>query len=603
MSILKLKEISKIELFWFVLYILLIWLYSIVVSAVNADLLVGRFALFMDERITYDGVYKILNAGNLNDFIWNIFDGGDHRYGRSLWNVMALFSMLPESIFGVSGQIFAGRMVQVALLISAFVLFSITFARHWFFRFILLSSLLALPYTSYFMTIPKPEPLQMLFIAVFFFLVHKDSGQMLGKKWIFLGLAFGSKISTLPVIPVVIAFTIVSAYLNKEYKYDSYKVFLSLCFFMIGLGVAEPILLFNSLSSVILLALVYFFIVQRFFQQKSLMTTALLSVTLILTILAHEKIIHSLENKSGIEKWVNSTFKNTGHGADSIDTGFMSWISYYFKSWMDAPFELSVILICLAFLFLAYFVYIIVRKGQQFQFYILPVTAIVSGLALLFSIFLNVHRLWGFYLFPGMILFISGLICLMEAQLFLKSKQAGLLNVKLNISGKVLASTLLIILVTYPFYWWPSFTYHKYLSLANRTESSSFKEKYESYKIITRFLDEFVSDKDKMLLVAYDPHLYLPDSNKDYRIIEFWGPYSNWELDRDVIVFTNIHALKHKPVLEGSAKYERYLQEREGYKKHVINKGEVCQIDRCYERVMELPGDGEVLVLTKPGEQ
>jgi len=50
----------------------------------------------MDERITFDGVRNILHPDSLRHFIWSVFDGGDHRYGRSLWNSMAIFSFVPR---------------------------------------------------------------------------------------------------------------------------------------------------------------------------------------------------------------------------------------------------------------------------------------------------------------------------------------------------------------------------------------------------------------------------------------------------------------------------------------------------------------------------
>lgn len=52
--------------------------------AANFDLTAGRFSLFMDERITFDGVKKILHPDGFRSFIGSVV-GGDQRYGRSLW--------------------------------------------------------------------------------------------------------------------------------------------------------------------------------------------------------------------------------------------------------------------------------------------------------------------------------------------------------------------------------------------------------------------------------------------------------------------------------------------------------------------------------------
>ncbi|MCK9799076.1 hypothetical protein M1B34_15510 [Pseudomonas sp. MAFF 302030] len=79
----------------------------------NIDLADGRFVLFMDERITFDGVTRILHPDGIVNFFESVINGGDHRYGRILWNSIAVFSMVPEKLFGEFGQIFSTRMLQV----------------------------------------------------------------------------------------------------------------------------------------------------------------------------------------------------------------------------------------------------------------------------------------------------------------------------------------------------------------------------------------------------------------------------------------------------------------------------------------------------------
>ena len=76
----------------------------------NSDLAAGRFALFMDEGMVFDGVSKILHPASLRDFAFAIVNGGDQRYGRSLWNLTALVAYLPERIWGDTGLIIAERM-------------------------------------------------------------------------------------------------------------------------------------------------------------------------------------------------------------------------------------------------------------------------------------------------------------------------------------------------------------------------------------------------------------------------------------------------------------------------------------------------------------
>ena len=117
-----LRQLNKIEIVFFTLSVFMIFEYIALATWANKDLSEGRFALFMDERITFDGVRRILYPESITDFMLSIVHGGDHRYGRSLWNSIALFSFIPERIWGVTGQIIASRMTQAIILSSSFIL-------------------------------------------------------------------------------------------------------------------------------------------------------------------------------------------------------------------------------------------------------------------------------------------------------------------------------------------------------------------------------------------------------------------------------------------------------------------------------------------------
>ena len=113
------------------------WLYIgslilIIVSFLYAGILANGNLLtpdnlYVDENITFSGVKRILQPGSVDEFIWAITDGDDHRYGRILWNSIAIVAYIPSIFFGDIGQLFAGRMLQVALLISSFIIFAYTF--------------------------------------------------------------------------------------------------------------------------------------------------------------------------------------------------------------------------------------------------------------------------------------------------------------------------------------------------------------------------------------------------------------------------------------------------------------------------------------------
>ena len=100
----NLKDFIKAGL-WKSLIFFLVMVYLYTSWRANTDLTVGRFALFMDERITFDGVKNILHPAGIQNFFWSILNGGDQRYGRSLWNSLGFISAVPEYIWGDSGQI------------------------------------------------------------------------------------------------------------------------------------------------------------------------------------------------------------------------------------------------------------------------------------------------------------------------------------------------------------------------------------------------------------------------------------------------------------------------------------------------------------------
>lgn len=244
----------------------------------NTDLINGRYAIFMDEQIIFDGVDKILQSSSTGELIKNIV-GGDHRYGRILYYLSAYFSAIPQNIFGESGQIVATRLLQTIILMSAYLILSLTFFNQWKMRVLSFSLLLLMPTTLYYFTMPKPEPLQALFIALFLWQAKKHDFK-LGWYWIFIGLAFGAKIS---VAPYLLAFGILALYQqnNEVFTVNFWKLFFTktLPLFLLGFFIAEPILLTGRL-----------------------------------------------------QQYLNSTFRNTTHGSDDKSITILSWIEFIYTT-------------------------------------------------------------------------------------------------------------------------------------------------------------------------------------------------------------------------------------------------------------------------------
>ena len=174
---------------WIVAFIF-IFVFSCALWA-NLDMIDGRFALYMDERITFDGIKRILHPAGIKDFIFAVAHGSDHRYGRILWYAQAFFSYLPERLFGDSGQIIAGRVWQTLLIMASCSIWIFGIIRTDWLRIVMALTLLSIPYTSYYMTMPKPEPLQIFFLSYFcYYFIYKEGTDLPPEKYAIEKLVF-----------------------------------------------------------------------------------------------------------------------------------------------------------------------------------------------------------------------------------------------------------------------------------------------------------------------------------------------------------------------------------------------------------------------------
>ena len=106
----------------------------------NSSNLNPRF-LFIDEQITFYPIIKLLNPSGLDEFLWLASDGSDYRYGRILWNSIALIALIPAKLFGEAGQIIASREAGVIFLLVSYLLLTHTFIQKPAIRFLTLFSL------------------------------------------------------------------------------------------------------------------------------------------------------------------------------------------------------------------------------------------------------------------------------------------------------------------------------------------------------------------------------------------------------------------------------------------------------------------------------
>lgn len=549
--------------------------------AANIDLSLGRFALYMDERITFDGVKTILHSNSIRSTLEAIVHG-DQRYGRILWASMAGFSFLPEWLWGEEGQIIAGRMLQVFLIIASVLILTFGILSNWFLRVTLLCSIVAMPFSDYYMSMPKPEPIQILFLTIFCYYYFKTNLRF-GWYWVFAGLAFGTKISTLPalIIFVISSLWFGSNHYPKIILWRSTKI--SIFSFLLGLGIAVPILF-----TAVLLATILFYFYE--FAKKNFRLNLGAKWCLIFFGL----LVFYTTSKDQLKTWFSSTFLNMTHGGDNVSTTALTWINYFYKTWLNAPEFIACTFLVLALLYVLILCYLNLRDPSISPKIVAASTILLAGLALNFSIFIGVHRLWGMYLYPGMFLFISGLVIAIDQSLSIRLiNHSRFFNKSIHVLSIFIASFLFFISA---FYWAPN-SIHNFQNLALRTETENYANELKSYQEIIKFLDMQYAIRKTSLTVMLTPSIFPPENSEKYTIVEFWGPYDKWDQSPDVIIFGSINTPRGSAYSEGSPEYRKFLLEREGYKRHVSDGSSSCQNKPCFKKVLMLPNDGEILIL------
>jgi len=516
------------------LIIFVVGYYGKFIIMANADLSQGRYALYMDEHITFDGVKNILHPHGVNKFIENVIDGGDHRYGRILWNVSAVASFIPELIFKAKGQIIATRMVLALALIAAYLILVFGQIRNWFLRFILFLFLMSMPTTSYYMTMPKPEPLQLLFLSLFLLCARKEKFNF-GRYWIFLGLAFGAKISVLFLIPFFMIIGFWLYYRNDSYFRNNIKQ----AFIYLGLGflISEPIFLM---------------IIKRF----------------------------SLKFIKVYLKW---TFLSTGHGSDDSAVTWMDWFKHLVNiNYSNIPLFFTKITCWLVFILVVSGLVVIFRSwmgknkladsncNELGASYVL----FFSGLILIIPVMFLVKRVWPNYLNNGFAVFFVAVFSIGESFYVCKKSRLRFLGLL------VFYLTVLLLIIEALFFLVP-LSSREYLKFANRSKDQNFIEKKEEIDAISVFLEDASKKLGRTLQVYYDSNILLLDSNKYYNIIPIYGPFFHWDEGKDMVV-------SYKKSIEGplpaktSALYEDLVKVHDSLSQHVTEIGNTCSLGTCY---------------------
>ena len=433
--------------------------------------------LYIDESITFNGVKKILHPASFNEFIWAITDGDDHRYGRILWNSIALAAYIPSVFFGDIGQLFAGRMLQVALLICSFIILAHTFIESRLLRLGLVFTLAVMPFTTYFMTMPKPEPIMIFCLALFFYFYKKNNLEEAKPYWILLGIAFGAKISILPAIPILLFSALYNKILGRKPIETLRALLLTIFYIFIGFCLAIP--MFIKASGIIIIQLGILYLIIRLGIKNKMLAWGLALISA-LCILAIPEIRNHLPKNLGIryalEQWIHATFMKLNYGGLEPNFTWRDWSIFFVTYWMMMPASIAIVISCLVgSLTTLIFTNLAIRWRQLDSSLLILGALLIIGCLMFISPFLSIkNRLWGMYLYPGSILIITSVyFC---AELVSKKKNGLVFKGPLSTTLEYLNALSLIGLLLIAIFFWTPHSLKDIQFLGTRNTIDDFRE-------------------------------------------------------------------------------------------------------------------------------
>ena len=203
-----------------------------------------------DEYIAVKEVYSILHPASLKHFIMAVISGNALYYGRIMFYVDAFFAFLPFKIWGVTGMVLSIRMFHALCLLTALLILSHTFLSTQKQKLLFFMGCFCLYFTMYFIMMPKPEPLQLLFLALFLKL-FKSSNWSFGKHFIYLGIAYGLKFNVIIILPLLFLLPIIKNG-NLSIKNQIWPGILSFFYTVLGIVVAIPCLILSPIKPIFL---------------------------------------------------------------------------------------------------------------------------------------------------------------------------------------------------------------------------------------------------------------------------------------------------------------------------------------------------------------
>ncbi|MBU6325413.1 MAG: hypothetical protein KJS92_07985 [Bacteroidetes bacterium] len=312
---------------------------------------INHFIAGHDEYLTIREVYSILEPASIKHWFLAVIGGDILYYGRVVFYSDALIAWLPYKIWGISGLVMAVRMARAIWILLALIVLGRTFIRKTGMRVFWYWGAGALLYTLYFTAMPKPEPIQLLFLALFFRGWATEGSPRFGKHYFWLGLAFAAKFNILTTLPFLFALPLLGFSPFKDFGWIK-QALRSFAFFMGGFFAGIPCLLLSPVKPIYL------------------------------------------------QTYLRKTFLGTERYYDNQQLGFSQWMQqglgqeYLFANWA-------------AYLFLALLIWVIADgtlKALKDRKPDISWVIGITGFILLMSIMFMSKRLWPHYLWTGYIL-------------------------------------------------------------------------------------------------------------------------------------------------------------------------------------------------------
>jgi Ca2+/Na+ antiporter len=323
-----------------------------------------------DEYIAVKEVYSILNPLSWKHFVLAIIAGDVIFYGRIMFYTDALLAWIPFKIWGVTGMVYAVRMVHSMCVLAGLIILANTFLKDKLHKALFYISSGAVIYSVYFIMMPKPEPMQLLVLALFLYFFRKNDWSF-GRHFILLGIAFGLKFNVLLLLPFVFLIPFLKRGIPVRGK-NLIGAIKSMGFFLGGLAIAIPCLLLSPLKPIY------------------------------------------------IQSYLHETFGGTGKSYDDMSITVFVWLKqgfggHYLGHWVMG----YLFLLCILTAF------IIQLRKMKYEGDISPTVLLLFGLVMTGVIMFTAKRIWPHYLWTGFIFMFLGFVAFIAKQASTFYKKAG----------------------------------------------------------------------------------------------------------------------------------------------------------------------------------